>query len=285
MLSMHVWVCLCDTADSVLSPQYSPDHVAGPGVLTDPAQITFPGCSCLHTPCGPKTCSCLHGGVDSYNSNQCLQSLETATTAWSTPVFECNALCPCAGDCRNRVVQRGPWAHLQVFKTQMKGWGLRTLDPIPRGRFVCEYAGEVLGVSEAQRRMQTQSPGSCNYILAVREHVQSGQVLETFVDPTNVGNMGRFLNHSCEPNLVMVPVRVDSMVPRLALFAARDILPEEELSYDYSGRFLNQWKQEGPEPKQEGLLRRPCYCGAASCATVLPYDDFLCGPSREPSNT
>lgn len=25
-----------------------------------------------------------------------------------------------------------------------KGWGLRTLDFIPKGRFVCEYAGEVL---------------------------------------------------------------------------------------------------------------------------------------------
>ncbi|EPQ17456.1 Histone-lysine N-methyltransferase SETMAR [Myotis brandtii] len=165
--------------------------------------------------------------------------------------------------------------------TDGKGWGLRTLAFIPRGRFVCEYAGEVLGFSEAQRRIQRQTEQDSNYIIAVREHVAGGRVMETFVDPARVGNVGRFLNHSCEPNLLMVPVRVDSMVPRLALFAARDISPGEELSYDYSGRFLNRSDGGDKGRPGSGKPRKPCFCGSASCAAFLPYDASLyCTPEK-----
>ncbi|XP_005881982.1 PREDICTED: histone-lysine N-methyltransferase SETMAR [Myotis brandtii] len=183
--------------------------------------------------------------------------------------------------CLHRVVQRGLQRPLQVFRTDGKGWGLRTLAFIPRGRFVCEYAGEVLGFSEAQRRIQRQTEQDSNYIIAVREHVAGGRVMETFVDPARVGNVGRFLNHSCEPNLLMVPVRVDSMVPRLALFAARDISPGEELSYDYSGRFLNRSDGGDKGRPGSGKPRKPCFCGSASCAAFLPYDASLyCTPEK-----
>nr|XP_012616612.1 histone-lysine N-methyltransferase SETMAR [Microcebus murinus] len=261
--------------------QYTPDHVRGPGADMDPTQITFPGCICVKTPCLPGTCSCLHY-EENYDANSCLRD-----TGWEAkyakPVFECNVLCQCGDHCRNRVVQRGLQFHLQVFKTDKKGWGLRTLEFIPKGRFVCEYAGEVLGFSEAQRRIHLQTVCDSNYIIAIREHVYNGQIMETFVDPTYLGNIGRFLNHSCEPNLLMIPVRIDSMVPRLALFAAKDILPEEELSYDYSGRFLNLMDCEDKERLDEGKLRKPCYCGAKSCTAFLPFDSSLYGPLEKPS--
>ena len=32
----------------------------------------------------------------------------------------------------------------QVFKTENCGWGIRCLDDIPKGQFICVYAGEVL---------------------------------------------------------------------------------------------------------------------------------------------
>ena len=38
-----------------------------------------------------------------------------------------------------------------------------------------------------------------------------------------IGNIGRYLNHSCEPNLEMVTIRSSSMVPHLALFTNRDV--------------------------------------------------------------
>ncbi|XP_036905437.1 histone-lysine N-methyltransferase SETMAR [Sturnira hondurensis] len=253
--------------------QYTPQHVAGPGADTDPTEITFPGCLCLHHPCLPGSCSCLRH-AENYDADARLRALGSAAGC-AQPVFECNALCPCPERCANRVVQRGVELRLQVFRTRRKGWGLRTLEFIARGRFVCEYAGEVLGPSEARRRIRMQTPLDANYIIAVREHVCSGPVMETFVDPARIGNVGRFLNHSCEPNLLMVPVRVDSMVPRLALFAAKDIWPGEELSYDYSGRFLNPTDGEDGGRPDAGKPRKPCYCGSRECSALLPFDGSL----------
>ncbi|KAF7487033.1 histone-lysine N-methyltransferase SETMAR [Marmota monax] len=263
--------------------QYTPDHVVGPGADIDPTEITFPGCTCVTTSCVPGTCCCLRH-EENYDGSRCLRDMGSSEATYARPVFECNILCQCGEHCRNRVVQRGLQFHLQVFKTEKKGWGLRTLEFIPKGRFVCEYAGEVLGFSEVQRRVHLQTAQDSNYIIAIREHVCDGQVMETFVDPTYVGNAGRFLNHSCEPNLLMIPVRIDSMVPKLALFAAKDIWPGEELSYDYSGRFLNLMDREAKERPHDEKLRKPCHCGAKSCLAFLPYDSSLYCPLEKPDS-
>ncbi|KFP44316.1 Histone-lysine N-methyltransferase SETMAR, partial [Chlamydotis macqueenii] len=254
--------------------QYSPDNVAGADGDIDPTEITFPGCSCLTSSCVVHVCSCLCRG-ENYTS-LCLRPPDEEEE-YARPVFECNAMCQCGESCQNRVVQRGLQFRLEVFKTEKKGWGLRTLEFIAKGRFVCEYAGEVLGFNEARRRSQAQTSADSNYMIAVREHLHSGQIMETFVDPTYTGNVGRFLNHSCEPNLFMVPVRVDSMVPKLALFAATDISAGEELSYDYSGRFHNlpiPHREQKPLEEQN-RLRKPCYCGSCRCASFLPWDSSL----------
>uniref|UniRef100_A0A8C8Z848 Pre-SET domain-containing protein n=1 Tax=Prolemur simus TaxID=1328070 RepID=A0A8C8Z848_PROSS len=122
--------------------QYTPDHVGGPGADISPTQITFPGCMCVKTPCLPGTCSCLHY-EENYDDNSCLRDIGSEAK-YAKPVFECNFLCQCGDHCRNRVVQRGLQFHLQVFKTDKKGWGLHTLEFIPKGRFVCEYRWTLL---------------------------------------------------------------------------------------------------------------------------------------------
>ncbi|KAK4470526.1 hypothetical protein MN116_006071 [Schistosoma mekongi] len=58
-------------------------------------------------------------------------------------VYECNSNCPCDRRCSNRVVQQGLWVRLQVFKTTRKGWGIRALNAIPKGTFICTYAGAI----------------------------------------------------------------------------------------------------------------------------------------------
>ncbi|KAH9083787.1 hypothetical protein EDB83DRAFT_2331208 [Lactarius deliciosus] len=39
------------------------------------------------------------------------------------PIFECNDLCGCLDDCRNRVIQRGRQYTVNIRKTTNKGWG------------------------------------------------------------------------------------------------------------------------------------------------------------------
>lgn len=41
----------------------------------------------------------------------------------------------------NRVVQNPMSLKLQVFKTHNRGWGIRCLNDIPQGTFICIYAG------------------------------------------------------------------------------------------------------------------------------------------------
>uniref|UniRef100_A0A5K3FE39 SET domain-containing protein n=2 Tax=Mesocestoides corti TaxID=53468 RepID=A0A5K3FE39_MESCO len=64
-------------------------------------------------------------------------------------IYECNSNCKCDRRCQNRVVQHGVWARVQVFKTNRKGWGIRALNAIPKGSFICTYAGAIYDDSTA----------------------------------------------------------------------------------------------------------------------------------------
>lgn len=71
------------------------------------------------------------------------------------------------------------------------------------------------------------------------------------------GNVGRFINHSCDGNVVVQPVFTpgcSALFYRVALFALKDIPAYEELTYSYG------WTpQENPEKEVW------CSCGAANC--------------------
>ncbi|XP_062343675.1 histone-lysine N-methyltransferase SETDB2 isoform X2 [Cinclus cinclus] len=65
-------------------------------------------------------------------------------------IYECSVLCRCDKlMCQNRVVQHGIQVRLQVFNTEKKGWGVRCLDDIDKGTFVCTYSGRLMSRAEA----------------------------------------------------------------------------------------------------------------------------------------
>lgn len=61
-----------------------------------------------------------------------------------TGIYECNSRCKCKSNCLNRVVQHPLQLKLQVFKTVNRGWGMRCLNDVPKGSFICCYAGNLL---------------------------------------------------------------------------------------------------------------------------------------------
>ncbi|NXO87717.1 SETB2 methyltransferase, partial [Sitta europaea] len=64
-------------------------------------------------------------------------------------IYECSVLCRCDKlMCQNRVVQHGIQVRLQVFNTEKKGWGVRCLDDIDKGTFVCTYSGRLMSKAE-----------------------------------------------------------------------------------------------------------------------------------------
>ena len=54
----------------------------------------------------------------------------------------------------NRVVQHPLRMKLQVFKTEKRGWGIRTLHDIPQGSFICVYVGNLFESEEANKQGQ-----------------------------------------------------------------------------------------------------------------------------------
>ncbi|XP_020713800.1 uncharacterized protein LOC101448499 [Ceratitis capitata] len=186
-----------------------------------------------------RICSCMDGCI----SSQC-QCTEASGQNWYTaegrlcadfnfedpvPIFECNDVCGCNKvSCRNRVVQNGIRIPLQVFECNdtTKGWGVRTLVHVPKGAFVSEYIGEILSNTEADRRTDD------SYCF----DLENGHC----IDANYFGNVSRFYNHSCEPNIVSVRVffeHQDYRFPKIAFFACRDIEAGEELCFDYGDTF------------------------------------------------
>ncbi|WOG93156.1 hypothetical protein DCAR_0312437 [Daucus carota subsp. sativus] len=175
-------------------------------------------------------------------------------------VYECNQNCHCSRTCQNRVLQNGVQVKLEVYKTEEKGWAVRACEQILRGRFVCEYIGEVIDEQEATIRRKRYSEEGCNYLYEIDAHSNDmSRLIEEqdlyVIDATTYGNVSRYINHSCLPNLTNHQVIVESMDCQLAhigLYASRDIAIGEELTYDY------RYKQLPGEGCQ-------CLCGAPNC--------------------
>ncbi|KAG1943370.1 histone-lysine N-methyltransferase EHMT1 [Pimephales promelas] len=162
-------------------------------------------------------------------------------------IFECNHACSCWRTCKNRVVQNGLRIRLQLFRTQMMGWGVKTLQDIPQGTFVCEYVGEIISDAEADVREND------SYLFSLDSKVGDMYC----VDARFYGNISRFINHHCEPNLF--PCRVftshqDLRFPHIAFFACKNISAGDELGFDYGDHF---WDIKGK------LFS--CQCGSSKC--------------------
>ncbi|CEP19018.1 hypothetical protein [Parasitella parasitica] len=179
-----------------------------------------------------------------------------------TAIYECNQSCECGPRCKNRVVQRGRKIPLQVYKTKDKGWGVRSLQFIPKGTFIEEYIGEVITVEEGDQRGVVYDKLGCSYLFDM-DFAQSELPTRYVIDSYSLGNVSRFFNHSCSPNLEVYAVFYDSadnQMHRLAFFAKRDINKDEELCFDYNGR-----TDVSNAERNEGAARYACHCDASNC--------------------
>jgi histone-lysine N-methyltransferase SETD2 len=76
-----------------------------------------------------------------------------------------------------------------------------------------------------------------------------------FIDATKKGNLGRFCNHSCNPNCYVDKWVVGEKM-RMGIFALREIRAGEELTFNYN---VDRY---GADPQ-------PCYCGEAECVGFI----------------
>uniref|UniRef100_A0A672II97 Euchromatic histone-lysine N-methyltransferase 2 n=1 Tax=Salarias fasciatus TaxID=181472 RepID=A0A672II97_SALFA len=202
-------------------------------------------CSCTDD-CSSSNCLCGQLSIRCwYDKDQRL--LQEFNKIEPPLIFECNMACSCYRSCKNRVVQAGIKVRLQLYRTEKMGWGVRALQDIPQGSFICEYVGELISDAEADVREDD------SYLFDLDN--KDGEVY--CIDARYYGNISRFINHLCDPNLI--PVRVfmlhqDLRFPRIAFFSSRDILSGQELGFDYGDRF---W-----DIKSKYFT---CQCGSEKC--------------------
>ncbi|KAL2941293.1 Histone-lysine N-methyltransferase SUVR4 [Bienertia sinuspersici] len=181
-------------------------------------------------------------------------------------IKECWSKCGCTTRCGNRVVQRGITRNLQVFWTpEGKGWGLRTLEDLPKGAFICEYVGEVVTNTELdERNKQSRGDERHTYPVHLDADWGSESILDDdfalCLDATNYGNVARFINHKCNnANLFEIPVQVESAdhhYYHLAFFTTQEVKAFEELTWDYGIDF---------DDESHPIKAFRCRCGSESC--------------------
>ncbi|KAI0757427.1 hypothetical protein C8Q80DRAFT_100272 [Daedaleopsis nitida] len=186
-----------------------------------------------------------------------------------TEVIECNQACACEPTCRNRVAQRPRDVPIQIFRTHDCGWGARATVDVPRGKVLGIYTGLLIRREEADGYEGDRK--SYIFDLDVHEGEDDGDGHAKYsVDGYAHGNWTRFVNHSCEPNLQVVPVIWDTIPefnqPYLAFVATQDIPHHRELTIDYDPKgaeAARNSKGKGRAQKPEGA--RDCVCGMDSC--------------------
>ncbi|XP_017651569.1 histone-lysine N-methyltransferase SETDB2 isoform X1 [Nannospalax galili] len=147
-------ISFCNEIDNKKLPQFKYRKTIRPRAyyLNSHSSMLSDSCDCSEGCIDIKKCACLQ--LTAKNAEACPLSNDGISTGYKykrlqklvpTGIYECNLLCKCNRHmCQNRVVQHGPQIRLQVFRSEKKGWGVRCLDDIDRGTFVCIYSGRLL---------------------------------------------------------------------------------------------------------------------------------------------
>lgn len=219
------------------------------------------GCDCTGKCSDSRKCQCAakNGGEIPYNRNGAIVEIKPL-------VYECGPSCKCPPSCYNRVSQSGIKFQLEIFKTEFRGWGIRSLNSIPSGSFICEYSGELLEDNEAEKRVDNDE-----YLFDIGHNFNMPEEHATVVDyweagftidAARYGNVGRFINHSCLANLCAQNVvydHHDKRMPHVMLFAAENIPPLQELTYNYHYKVGQVCDSNG------NIKTKKCFCGASEC--------------------
>ncbi|KAJ5081352.1 hypothetical protein NUU61_009616 [Penicillium alfredii] len=163
--------------------------------------------------------------------------------------IECVGDCGCGPDCRNQRFQKKQYARVAVIQTDKKGFGLRAETNLEPHQLIFEYVGEVVGEPQFRRRMRQYDEEGIKHFYFMS--LNKGE----FVDATKKGNLGRFCNHSCNPNCYVDKWVVGEKL-RMGIFAERAVQTGEELVFNYN---VDRY---GADPQ-------PCYCGEPNCTGFI----------------
>ncbi|CAL2039279.1 unnamed protein product [Caenorhabditis brenneri] len=197
--------------------------------------------------------------------------------------FACSNSCGCKGKCYNNalLLPHRFLFPLEIFRSDSV-IGFQVMCPvfIPAGTPILEFNGEILELGTLEKlgplyKEHLAYSLQCsfsddkdfrNFFNRLNFTDEYKEVLtklyrkkEFWIDPTNFGNVGRMISHSCCPNLEVLRVYRKSLSPAhvsLAMVAIEDIYPRTPFSFDYGPKYKIDSKRS---------LQRFCRCGLFSC--------------------
>lgn len=234
--------------------EYLPRTVFPPQVYNHAGDRS--GCDCVSGCTDDCICAIKNGGEFAYDPNGFLLRGKPV-------IFECGRFCRCPPTCRNRVTQKGLRNRFEVFRSRETGWGVRSLDLIQAGAFICEYTGVVLTREQAALfsmngdtliypnrftdRWAEWGDLSKVYSDYTRPMYPSIPPLDFAMDVSRMRNLACYMSHSSCPNVLVQFVLYDHnnlLFPHLMLFAMENIPPLRELSLDYG--VADEWTGKLP---------------------------------------
>ncbi|OCF61564.1 histone-lysine N-methyltransferase, H3 lysine-36 specific [Kwoniella mangroviensis CBS 10435] len=209
-------------------------HYESKGLGLSREQDEMMVCDCIYDKHDPDTDPC---GPDSDCINRAL-------------FIECLAgECRAGKHCHNQQFSRKQYANVEVVLTEKKGFGLRAGSDIPSNTLIYEYIGEVVAEKTFRKRMQQYADEGIRhfYFMMLQK--------EEYIDATKKGGIGRFANHSCNPNSEVQKWVVGRRL-RMGIFTKRDVMKGEEITFNYN-------------VDRYGHDAQICYCGEPNCVGTI----------------
>ncbi|KAF1746642.1 hypothetical protein GCK72_023099 [Caenorhabditis remanei] len=145
-------------------------------------------------------------------------------------VIECTDACGCSMRCPCRPLQQVRRNPVIIFYNfLMNQFGLKTGVSLREGDLIFEYTGELIWELDGQKRRGRNSSYDADFKV-----LGDGFVISSW----KIGNVARFMSHSCNPNAIFIEVYVqqnpgDPVIPRIAVYALRDIKNGEDVTIAY----------------------------------------------------
>ncbi|KAL0247073.1 histone-lysine N-methyltransferase, H3 lysine-36 specific [Cryptococcus tetragattii IND107] len=157
--------------------------------------------------------------------------------------------CRAGKHCHNQQFSKKQYANVDVVLTEKKGYGLRASSIIPANTLIYEYIGEVVAEKTFRKRMQQYADEGIRhfYFMMLQK--------EEYIDATKKGGIGRFANHSCNPNCEVQKWVVGRRL-RMGIFTKRDVVKGEEITFNYN-------------VDRYGHDAQTCYCGEPNCVGTI----------------
>mmetsp|Transcript_19770 Transcript_19770/g.59984 ORF Transcript_19770/g.59984 Transcript_19770/m.59984 type:complete len:232 (-) Transcript_19770:516-1211(-) len=144
---------------------------------------------------------------------------------------------------------------IDIAPAGVKGMGAFAAEPTSKGEWVCSYEGELLTLDEVLVRYAHEDPA---YLFSL------GDGAGLYLDGARGTHPSRYINH--HQNGTLVP-KVSLEERRVDFYAARDILPGEELTFDCASPLSLRAVTISDASRRTQQLR--CWC------TLLPCPQYI----------